>query len=180
MVLRISDRYKHLGGIVSADASMTAELWSRIGSGAAVYKEIRRPVFADRTLSLSTRSGLADSLVDSRNLYNAAVWPRIPQQDVDRSEVARARPYRTILGLEPRPDAPAVGSSRALQCARATPTRRCITTAHLRYRLCFEKAAPPLSRAMVWSSARGHDSWTAVVHEDVECLKAITFNRHLV
>ena len=169
--LRIVDAYKHLGGYVAADASMRREIGNRASSGMTVYMELRKPIFADRRLPLATKSQLADALVDSRHFYNAAIWPRLPERELKRVEISCAKPYRTMLGLQLRKDAPLVASGVVLQCSRATSTKACVSLARLRYLPRLTRSAPPLLHALIVATSGSPDSWMAALKEDLGWLR---------
>ena len=170
-MLKVTEAYKHLGGRVAADGDMRAEITSRIQSGDAVFRELRRPVFKDSRLRLGTRSQLASSLIDTRLLHNTATWPGIRDKDMSRLEVARARPHRAMLRLELRPNAPLVSSKDVLQCNRAMTTKRCITIARLRYLPRFKRSAPLLLLALVMATAEDTQSWLEAVLDDLAWLQ---------
>ena len=169
--LRVTDTYKHLGGVVSACGSTCPELWNRIRSGSMIFKELRRCVFADRRLPLTSRAGLADSLVDTRHLYNASTWPRLSPKELFRLNVARARPHRTMLQLELRPSEPLISSSTVLSCGRAMGTNQCISIARLRYLPRLQLFGPPLLHALLHANSGDSRSWMAAVADDIAWLK---------
>ena len=119
---------------------------------------------------MKTRSDLAEALVDSRHFYNAGTWPVLRDKEVNSLEISRARPYRTMQGLELKPDAPLVSSGRVLQCARARPTEICISLARLRYMPRFHRSAPALLRALVWATAAETGSWISALDKDLRWL----------
>ena len=171
--LRVVESYKHLGGQAAADASMRPELCNRIRSAKAVYGGLQRPLFADKGIPLRTRSHLAESLVDSRIFCNAATWPGMQEVYIHKMEVSRARPYRTMLGLELRPETALVPCRQVIQCARAMPTDRCISLARLRYLPRFQRSAPPLLYALAWATAADEDSWMKALEEDLRWLQGL-------
>ena len=90
-----------------------------------------------------------------------------------RLEVARARPRRTMLRLELRPNSPLVSSKNVLLCTRAVPTERCVSLARLRYLPRFKESAPLLLRALVLATAEDVESWSEAVLDDLAWLQKL-------
>ena len=106
-------------------------------------------------------------------VYNAGTWPVLSEKEAKSLEISRARPYRTMQGLELKPDAPLVSSGRVLQCARDRSTAVCISLARLRYMPRFHRSAPALLRALVWATAAETGSWISALDEDLQWLREL-------
>ena len=61
--LRFAVRYKYLGAQASHNGGFLPEIRLRMTSAASGYRELRKPIFANRHLSVQTRLRLLEALV---------------------------------------------------------------------------------------------------------------------
>ncbi|CAE7236785.1 unnamed protein product [Symbiodinium sp. CCMP2592] len=88
-VLLLVDAYKHLGGIITANASPVVDLHHRHSRALAVVKPLRRRLFACRDIPLATRRTLLRSLAISKFAHTgAAIFLQAPSPPL---ALARAR-----------------------------------------------------------------------------------------
>ncbi|CAE7940177.1 GTPBP4 [Symbiodinium sp. KB8] len=66
--------YKHLGSFVDMSASLLPDINRRLGQAGSLIRPLRKRVFGDPHVALSTRRMLFRSLVLSRALVNVAAW----------------------------------------------------------------------------------------------------------
>ena len=66
--------YKHLGSFVDMSASLLPDINRRLGQAGSLIRPLRKRVFGDPHVALSTRRMIFRSLVLSRALVNVAAW----------------------------------------------------------------------------------------------------------
>ena len=91
-------KFKYLGSIIEANGSVQREVENRISKASRVFSALKRPVFADKDLSLATKRLLYRAIVLGVLLYGAETWPA--KRDNSRKlEVFHNRCLRSILGI---------------------------------------------------------------------------------
>ena len=95
--LRLTSSYKHLGVIYTPEADYTVEIGQRLGQASAAYNEIKRPIFANRHISTTTRLRLLDALVFTKLLFGAAIWHDLPKRALDKLESFIMRVTRHVV-----------------------------------------------------------------------------------
>ena len=93
--IEMVDSFPYLGSIVANDGEVTSELSARIAKAARAFGCLRKPVFQDSNLSLST---VYRAMVLSVLLYGAETWT-IKANHVKRLRSFHNRCIRTILGV---------------------------------------------------------------------------------
>ena len=90
--LVITQRYKHLGGVLDVADRIAPELRRRAGAAYAGYHKVKREL-VDGSLPEKARLLPVSTHVLSTLLYNAATWPRV----TDREAAIVAGPYHKAL-----------------------------------------------------------------------------------
>lgn len=76
--LKLAVRYKYLGAQTSQHGGFLPEINMRLASAACAYRELRKPIFANKTISVPTRLRLLEALVLTRLFFNSGFWPQLP------------------------------------------------------------------------------------------------------
>ena len=132
--LRIVDRYKHLGGIVTAGGTMLPEVLARSDSSTTAFLPLANKVFCARWLPSQTRTSLAKSLIYSRLLHNASTWPSLPTSATAKVHATYMKPLRRITGDVRHAGATSSKPDREIIKQLCMPSAACaVMTARLRY-----------------------------------------------
>ena len=91
-------KFKYLGTIIEANGSVQREVENRISKASRVFGALKRPVFADKDLSLATKRLLYCAIVLGVLLYGAETWP-VKRDNSRKLEVFHNRCLRSILGI---------------------------------------------------------------------------------
>ena len=95
--LRIASAYKHLGVMYTPEAGYAVEMGQRLGQASAAYNELKRPIFANKHISTSTRLRLLDALVFTKLLFGAALWHDLHKRSLDRLEGFIMKTIRQVV-----------------------------------------------------------------------------------
>lgn len=90
--------YKHLGVQFVASNSGVLELDMRLGQAKEAYYEMRRSIFVNRHIRISTRLKLVDSLIFSRLSFGQAAWSDPTVRQMNRVRAFTTKIYRDVLG----------------------------------------------------------------------------------
>lgn len=71
------------------------EINRRIGAATATFRQLAKPLFANRRISIPTRLQLLEALVCSKLMYNSGVWPQLTGRQHQKLE-------HTIIGWQRR------------------------------------------------------------------------------
>ena len=89
--------YRHLGSVVTCNASLLPEVRRRVGEAAAAGKPLRRHVFGNKGVPLRVRVILFRSLVLSRLLHNSGSWPPLQKGEAKVWQGGVLRLYKLLL-----------------------------------------------------------------------------------
>ena len=96
--VEVVDSFPYLGSIVASDGDVTSELSARIAKAARAFGCLRKPIFQNSNLSLSTKRAVYRAMVMSVLLYGAETWT-IKANHVKRLRSFHNRCIRSILGI---------------------------------------------------------------------------------
>ena len=96
--IEIVNSFQYLGSIVAKDGEVTSEVSARIAKAARAFGCLKKPVFQDPNLSLSTKRTVYRAMVMSVLFYGAETWT-IKANHVKRMRSFHNRCIRTILGV---------------------------------------------------------------------------------
>ena len=169
--LRIVDRYKHLGGVVTAGSTMLPEVLARSDSSTTAFLPLANKVFSARWLPSQTRTSLAKSLIYSRLLHNACTWPSLPTSAAAKVHATYMKPLRRITGDVRHAGATSSKPDREVIKQLCMPSAACaVMAARFRYAARVAKAGPPVLRSLVTDSLIHEGTWAATVLEHIQTM----------
>ena len=124
-VLQVVKHYRHLGGIITDDGGMNAEVIARCTAAMTAYVPLACRIFGCRAISVPLRMSFCSSLVMSRLLYNAATWPELSGPNVKRLNRAYMTVLRKIAG-RPRAGGAAATSDESIRQLLGAPSIDCL------------------------------------------------------
>ena len=96
--LHLVGQYTHLGTSFGQSLHFGGEVQRRIGQATTAFRQLAKPVFANRKISITTRLQLLEALVCSRLLYNAGVWPELTPKQHKKLEHVILVWQRRVIG----------------------------------------------------------------------------------
>ena len=75
------DRYKHLGGLVSATANLQLEIRARCAKSRSAFWRIGHKVLRNRRLPFASRKSIFEATVVSVHAWGAGAWPLLSAQE---------------------------------------------------------------------------------------------------
>ena len=96
--LRTVSEYHYLGTTFSQTVSIEQELKVRLAKAGAAFRVLRKPIFMNRKLPISTKLILLDSMVTSILLYGAGNWPLLSVRQHGKVHATMMKWYRSIIG----------------------------------------------------------------------------------
>ena len=96
--LHVVSDYKHLGARFSQHAKFDREISIRLAEAQTAFRTLRKHIFTNRRISVTSRLRLLESLVLSKLLYNSGFWPLLKPTQLQRLDACIIRWQRTITG----------------------------------------------------------------------------------
>ena len=96
--VRCVPRYEHLGAIFQSDGGICAEVHHRVSRALLACRQVRKPILANRHLSVTTRLQLLEALVMPVLLHGAGNWPLLTAAQVRQLTAPYMKWVRTIIG----------------------------------------------------------------------------------
>ena len=93
--LHLVGQYVHLGTCFGQGLHFGGEINRRIGAATTTFRQLAKPLFANRRISIPTRLQLLEALVCSKLMYNSGVWPQLTGRQHQKLE-------HTIIGWQRR------------------------------------------------------------------------------
>ena len=93
--LHLVGQYVHLGTCFGQGLHFGGEINRRIGAATTTFRQLSKPLFANRRISIPTRLQLLEALVCSKLMYNSGVWPQLTGRQHQKLE-------HTIIGWQRR------------------------------------------------------------------------------
>ena len=90
-------QYTHLGTQYVGTGDLQAEFRIRIGQAASAFATLRKPIFANRGLSIPTRCRLLECLVLSKLFFGAGAWQALKPRSLRSLQAVTSSFYRTIF-----------------------------------------------------------------------------------
>ena len=100
-VIDAVDKFPYLGSLISNSGRMDVDVDRRIAQASKAFGGLRKAVFSDRNLRLSTKRWVYDACVLSVLLYGAECWVPL-RKHVKRLNTFHHRCIRIILGISSR------------------------------------------------------------------------------
>ena len=170
--LVITQRYKHLGGVVDATGRLAPELRRRAGAAYDGYHKVKQEL-VDPSLPEKVRLLPIATHVLSTLLYNAATWPRA----TEREEAIIARPYYKSLRavfLRRLDGTPQDASDLRCRLALRMPSlRSLLRQKRLVYLRRVALHAPAPLRALLQHAEHDQQLYPCIVLEDLQWMAAL-------
>lgn len=168
--VHLVDVYKHVGTTVTSDGGMMREVTKRCSDALACFCPLATKVFGCKQVSPCLRLALASSLVFSRLLYNAGVWPQLHQAAFRRLNATYMRVLRRVHGAVRANGGWKVKDGEVFQQLGASSLEDKLRQARLKTLAKFVRCAPPALRLLLQVKGRCGEpmSWIAAIRDDLQ------------
>ena len=150
-VLRIVQRYKHLGIMTTGSKSLEPELAARLSSGTSAAAALAAKVFGSRHIPDAIKAHVAAAVVASRVLHGSGTWTALTAKQYRRTEAALLRPLRRAAASKfPHTGPyPHLSNEEVRQQFKVPPLQVRLDEAKLNYAARVAKSGDPALRALI-------------------------------
>ena len=163
--VRVTGRYKHLGGVVHHTGNLKFEAKQRLAAAHQTFTRHRRVLFCNRHIDQRVRGQIFDSLVMSGFNYGSETWVLSDNQSKATVHAGLIRLYRRLLGVAH--DQHFSDEEILTRCMTPSPTE-VLRRARLRYLGTLYQGAS----SMDWGAINQDMEWLHLVEDDCEWLWA--------
>ena len=169
--VRAVPSYKHLGIRFQMDSDLTHEVQSRAAQARTAFNEVRRQIFKNRALTVTTRLHLLQSLVFSKLLYGCGTWYELPRRTVSKLDSLMMKFHRSILD-EGYWQANHVTDAELRQRHQLPTFRMTLAIARLRYLRHVAQHDHEYHRVLLLTERAYQRGWLFELEDDVDWLHA--------
>ena len=91
-------QYEHLGTIFVAEGKIDAEISHRLGRAQHAYLQVRKPILANKHISIATRLKLLEGLVMPVLFHGSGNWPLLPHRQLQKVHGVYMKWIRSVVG----------------------------------------------------------------------------------
>ena len=99
--IAVVDEFPYLGSLIDSSGRSTVDVERRVAQASKAFGALRKPVFLDKNLSLSTKRKVYNACILSVLLYGAESWVLLRKQE-KKLNTFHHRCIRSILGISNR------------------------------------------------------------------------------
>ena len=164
---KIVKEYKHMGAISNIRLDMQFEVRNRVTSMHTIFRPARNRVFANKALTLVARSRYAESLLESRLLFDAAAWEPMNVTVLGKLSHAYMAPLRAVAGMRNLKTGVHYSNHQVLtHLGRPSVTHK-LSLLRLRYLCSFTSQASLPHMRVILHQRRSGSSWLSLVIQDL-------------
>lgn len=164
--LRIVTDYSYLGTMYSQSALVDREIHTRVGKAQFVFRQLKRTIFCNRRLPVSTRVTLLNSLVVSIVLHGAGNWHLLSTKQFNHVAHILTGWHRSIVGKGFWSE-DNVDDTELLASVGALPLAVRLAKMRLLYAFQWIQHAPQVAVDCVTAEDRDGKSWLAAVRHAI-------------
>ena len=162
--VRLTGGYKHLGHRLLLGDSILAEVRSRTGQAAAVFRQYRRQVFQNGRVPLEKRKYLFGSLVLSILRFNLGTWPSLTDRCYAYFRKKVFAMYRGLVrATVPEPELRLWNNNKVLEYLAMPDPQTILYEARLRYSLSLSQHPEVLLHPLL-----AEEGWLALLRIALE------------
>ncbi len=162
--VRLTGGYRHLGHRIVVGDSIGAEVRSRTGQAAGVFRQYRRQVFQNGRVPLERRKFLFNTLVMSILRYNLGTWPHLHPRCFAHFRKKVFAMYRGLVRATiPEMELRVWNNDKILEFVGLPDPQTILHEARLRYSITLLQHGP----SMLWHLLNVEQGWLRALREDI-------------
>lgn len=170
--LRIVTDYSYLGTMYAQSASIDREIHTRVGKAQFAFRQLRRGIFCNRRLPVSTRVTLLNSLVVSIVLHGAGNWYLLSTKVFNQLAHTLTGWHRSILGTGFWSDNN-VDDNELLASVGVLPLAVRLAKMRLLYAFQWIRHAPQVAVDVVTAEDRDSKSWLEAIRQAIKWFRSM-------
>ena len=164
--LRIVTDYSYFGTTFAQTAQVGHEIATRIGKAKFAFRQMRKAIFCNRRLPVSTRITLLNSLVVSIVLHGAGNWPLLSTAQFNKLAHVVTGWHRSIVGTGFWSE-DNVDDSELLASVQVLPMAIRLAKMRLLYAFQWYRHAPQIAVDAVTAEDTDQKSWLAAIRKAI-------------
>ena len=170
--LPLACSYRYLGACYVPEGGYEHELARRIVIASTAFHELRKPIFQNRRLKVTTRLRLLEVLVMTKLYYGVAIWANVSTRTFRRLDAFTLKLIRRTIGE--RSCAGGVANHELLRQHSLPPTSLRMTRCRLLYAAKLWKFAPAVLHEQLQRAAAIHPhAWITQLQKDLQWLEEV-------